>query len=172
MMAKPRVNPLIPLIFLASSLVPSYALYFLITVLYMHHIHRFWSLLPFLQARVHASPWALIQSWWNQPKFIHHPKLSPTVSHHPLWMWNYPLTTPSFPVYPNSIPTYPISKFHPNSSNLYKFFWKPTNQSSGGVMDGMAIHSPNNSPFTEVYINIFGLTRFSCDFLCDFSYDF
>ena len=32
----------------------------------------------------------LIQSWWNQPKFIHHSKLSPTISHHPLCMWNYP----------------------------------------------------------------------------------
>ena len=39
-----------------------------------------------------------IQSWWNQPKFIHHPKLSPTISYHPLCMWNYPLTTPSFPL--------------------------------------------------------------------------
>ena len=38
MMAKPRLALiLIPLIFLSSSLVPSYALYVLITVLYMHH---------------------------------------------------------------------------------------------------------------------------------------
>ena len=37
MMAKPRLALiLIPLIFLSSSLVPSYALYFLITVLCMH----------------------------------------------------------------------------------------------------------------------------------------
>ena len=34
--ASPFLN-FIPLIFLSSSLVPSYALYFLITVLYMHH---------------------------------------------------------------------------------------------------------------------------------------
>ena len=38
MMAKPRLALIIiPLIFLFSLLVPSYALYFLITVLYMHH---------------------------------------------------------------------------------------------------------------------------------------
>ena len=42
MMAKPRLALiLIPLIFLSSSLVPSYAFHFLITVLYMHPIHRF-----------------------------------------------------------------------------------------------------------------------------------
>ena len=46
-------------------------------------------------------------------------------------MWNYPLKTQSIPLYPNSIPTYPI---------LYTFLWKPTNQSSGGVVDDMAIH--------------------------------
>ena len=60
MMAKPRLALiLIPLIFLSSSLVPSYALYFL------HHcpIHApqsidFWSPLLFLQAWVHAFLWA------------------------------------------------------------------------------------------------------------------
>ena len=42
MMAKPRLALiLIPLIFLSSSLIPSYAFHFLITVLYMHPIHRF-----------------------------------------------------------------------------------------------------------------------------------
>ena len=105
-------------------------------------IHRF-----LISPSVPASPGTCfslsfsIKSWWNQPKFIHHPKLSPTISHHPLCMWNYLLTTLSFPLYPNSIPTYPI---------LYTFLWKPTNQSSGGVVDDMAIHSPYNSPFTDL----------------------
>ena len=110
MMAKPRINS-IPLIFLSSSLVPSYALYFLITG---HPIHApqsidFWSLLLFLQAWVHAFPWAFRYSLdeINQ-KFIHQSKLSPTISHHPLCMWNYLLKTPSFPLYPNYIPIYPI----------------------------------------------------------------
>ena len=84
---------------------------------YMHHIHRF-----LISPSVPASSGTCfslsfsIQSWRNQPIFVHHSKLSPTVSHHPLCMWNYPLTTPPFPMYPNSIPTYPI---------LHTFLWKP-----------------------------------------------
>ena len=48
-----------------------------------------------------------IQSWWNQSKFIHQSKLSPTISHHPLCMWNeiYPLKNPIILI---------VFKFHPN----------------------------------------------------------
>ena len=74
-----------------------------------------------------------------------HPSLiSSTISHHLLCPWNYPLTSPSFPVYQNSIPICPI---------LFIFLRKPTNQSSGGVVDDVAIYSPYNSPFTDLNTN-------------------
>ena len=47
------------------------------------------------------------------------------------------LETPYFPLYPNSIPIYPL---------LYTFLWKPTNQSSGGIVDDMVIHDPTILP--------------------------
>ena len=102
-----------------------------------------WSLLLFLQAWVHAFPWAFQYSLdeINQNSFLYHSKLSPTIPHYPICMWNYSLKTPSFPLYLNSIPIYPI---------LYTSLWKPINQSSGGVIDDMAIHSPHNSPFTDL----------------------
>ena len=78
------------------------------------------------------------QSWWKQPKFIHHPK-TPTHNLTPPYLQK--LLSPSFPLYLNPIPIYPI---------LYTFLWKPTNQSSGGIVDDMAIHSPHNSPFTDL----------------------
>ena len=144
MMAKPRLALiLIPLIFLSSSLVPSYALYFLITVLYMHHNPSisdlsFCSCKPGYMLFLELFDTVLMKS-----TKIHHSKFSPTISHPPVppLCKNYPLTSPSFPLYPNSIPIYPI---------LYTFLWKPTNQSSGGIVDDMAIHSPHNSPFTDL----------------------
>ena len=152
--ASPCLNS-IPLIFLSSSLVPSYALYFLILSYTCTTIHRF--PISFSVPESMGTCFSLsfsIQSWWNQPKFIHHSKLSPTISHHSLCVWNYPsrtwmfekklnlfknypLKTPSFPLYPNSIPIYSI---------LYAFLWKPINQASGGVVDDMAIHSPQGLP--------------------------
>ena len=89
--ASPCLNS-IPLEFLSSSLVPSYAFYFLITVLYMHHNPSI-LISPSVPASLGTcfSLSSSIQSWWNQPKYIHHSKLSPTISHHPLCKWNYPL---------------------------------------------------------------------------------
>ena len=58
-----------------------------------------------------------------------------------------PRKNSSFPLYPNSIPIYPI---------LYTFLWKPINQSSGGVVDDMAIHSPHNSPLTDLNTILYG----------------
>ena len=85
-MAKPQLA-LIP--FHSNSyphcLFPSYALYFLITVLYLHHNQ---SILISPSVPASLGTWFSlsfsIQSWWNQPKYIHHSKLSPTISHHPL----------------------------------------------------------------------------------------
>ena len=105
---------------------------------YMYHIH--WFLIsPSVPASLGTcfSLSVSIESWLNQPKFIHHPKLSPTISHHPLCMWNYPLTTPLFSVY--QIPSQLIPSY-----KVYTFLWKPTNQSSRGIVDDMAIHSPYN----------------------------
>ena len=142
MMAKPRLALiLIPLIFLSSSLVPSYALYFLITVLYMHPIHRF----PISPSVLGKSGYMLSLKLFDAVQMkttqIHSSLQTPTHNLTPPLCKYYPLTSPSFPLYPNPIPIYPI---------LYTFLWKPTNQSSGGIVDDMAIHSPHNSPFTDL----------------------
>ena len=53
---------------------------------------------------------------------------------------------------PLNSPIIPIaSKFHPNLSYpINIFLWKPTNQSSGGVVDDVAIHFLYNSPFSDL----------------------
>ena len=106
MMAKPRLALiLIPLIFLSSSFVPSYALYFLITVLYMHHNPSisdlfFCSCKPGYMLFLELFDTVLMKS-----TKIHHSKFSPTISHPPLQ--KLPLNIPIIPI---------VSKFHPNLS--------------------------------------------------------
>ena len=135
MMAKPRLALiLIPLIFLSSSLVPSYALYFLVTVLYMH-LNPPISDLSFCSCKPgYMLSLELFDTVLMKTTKIHSSLQSLT---HNLYK-NYPLTSPSFPLYLNPIPIYPI---------LYTFLWKPTNQSSRGFVDDMTIYSPHNSPF-------------------------
>ena len=84
--ASPCLNS-IPLKFLSSSLVPSYALYCLILSYTCTTIHRF-LISPSVPASL-GTCFSLsfpIQSWRNQPKYIHHFNLSPTISHHPLFV--------------------------------------------------------------------------------------
>ena len=116
MMAKPRLN----VSFLSYVLV-LIACSILCLVL-PHHCPTctisidFWSLL-FLQAQVHASPWAF---WYSLDEINQNSFTTPnslTISHHPLCMWNHPLTTPSFPLYPNPSQL--------NYQILYTFLWKP-----------------------------------------------
>ena len=142
MMAKPRLALiLIPLIFLSSSLVPFYALHFLITVLYMHHNPPI-SNLSFRSCKSgYMLSFKLFDTVLMKTTQIHSSLQTLTHNLTPPLCKYYPLTSPSFPLYPNPIPIYPI---------LYTFLWKPTNQSSGGIVDDMAIHSPHNSPFTDL----------------------
>ena len=142
MMAKPRLALiLIPLIFLSSSLIPSYAFHFLITVLYMHPIHRFPISPSVLGKSGYMLSLKLFDTVLMKTTQIHSSLQTPTPNLTPPLCKYYPLTSPSFPLYPNPIPIYPI---------LYTFLWKPTNQSSGGIVDDMAIYSPHNSPFTDL----------------------
>ena len=98
----------IPLIILSSSLVPSYALNFLITVLYMHH-NPLISDLSFCSCK---------------PGYMLFLELYDTVlakstkTHSPLQTLTHNLTPPSLHVkLPLNIPIIPIvSKFHPNLS--------------------------------------------------------
>ena len=96
-MAKPRLALiLIPLIFLSSSLVPSYALYFLITVLYLH-LNPSISDLTFCSCKpgwwVHAFPWAFRYRLdeINQNSFPtsnSHPQSHTTLSACEICIWN------------------------------------------------------------------------------------
>ena len=97
-----------------------------------------------------------IQSWWNQPIFIHNSKLSPTSSH-TFFCKNYLITSPPFPLYPNSIPVFILSYMH--------FFGNPpTSQAKGSWnVNDMAIHSPHNSPFTD--LNTIWDFSFNTDFV-------
>ena len=98
---------LIPLIFLSSSLVPSYALYFLITVLYMHHNPSisdlsFSSCKPGYMLFLELFDTVLMKS---------------TKIHSSLQTLTHNLTPPSPQKLPLNIPIIPIvSKFHPNLS--------------------------------------------------------
>ena len=130
-----------------SSHIPILIAYSILCLVLPHHWSTctifidFWSHLLFLQARVHASPWAFR---YRLEEINHNSFTTPNShpqSHTILCILNYLLTTPPFPVYLNSMPTYSI---------LHTFLWKPTNQSSRGVVDDMAIHSPYNSPFTDL----------------------
>ena len=108
MMAKPRLALiLIPLIFLSSSLVSSYALHFLITVLYMHPIHRF----P-------ISPSVLGKSGYMLSlKLFDTVLMKTTQIHSSLQTPTHNLTPPSLQILPLNIPIIPIvSKSHPNLS--------------------------------------------------------
>ena len=111
MMAKPRLALiLIPLIFLSSSLVPFCALYFLITVLYMHHNPSisdlsFCSCKPGYMLFLELFDTVLMRS-----TKIHSPLL--TLTHNlspPSLHVKLPLNNPIIPI---------ISKFHPNLSYL------------------------------------------------------
>ena len=103
------------------------------------------SLLLFLKAWVHMLFLELFDTvLMKSAKIHHHSKLSLKISH-PLSEKNYPFTSPSFPLYLNSIPIYPI---------LYTFLWKPTNHSSGGIVDDIAIHSPHNTSESEYKLYI------------------
>ena len=109
-MTKPRLALiLIPLIFLSSSLVPSYALYFLITVLYMHHNPlisdlSFYSWKPGYMLFLELFDTVLMKS---------------TKIHSSLQTLTHNLTPPLCKNYPINIPIIPIvSEFHPYSSCL------------------------------------------------------
>ena len=97
---------LIPLIFLSSSLVPSYALYFLITVLYMHHNPpisdlSFCSCKPGYMLSLELFDTVLMKTTKIHSSFQ-------TLTHN--------LTTP-LQILPLNIPIIPIvSKSHPNLS--------------------------------------------------------
>ena len=139
--ASPCLNS-IPLKFLSSSLVPSYALYFLITVLYMHHN----PLISDLSFNSYKPGYMLFLELFDTVLMKStkiHSSLQ-TLTHNltpPSLHVSLPHKNPIIPIYPNSIPIYPT---------LYTFLWKPINQSSGGVVDDMAIYSPHNSPLTDL----------------------
>ena len=107
--ASPCLNS-IPLIFLSSSLVPSYALYFLITVLYMHHNPSisdlsFCSCKPGYMLFLELFDTVLMKS---------------TKIHLPFQTLTHSLTPPSLHVKLSlKNPIIPVvSKFHPNLSYL------------------------------------------------------
>ena len=111
MMAKPCLALiLIPLILLYSSLDPFYALYFLITVLYMHYSPSnsdlsFCSCKPGYMLFLELFDTVLMKSTkiHSSLQTLTH-NLTPPFPQ----KLGYPLTSPSFPLYLNSIPIYPI----------------------------------------------------------------
>ena len=108
MMAKPRLALiLIPLIFLSSSLVPSYALYFLITVLYMHH-----------NPSISDPSCSCKSGYMLFLELFDTVLMKSTKIHSPLQTRTHNLTPPSLHVkLPLKNPIIPIvSKFHPNLS--------------------------------------------------------
>ena len=99
----------------------------------------FRSLLLFLQAWVHAFPWAFRYS----PDEINQNSSLKTFTHN--------LTLSSLQKLPLNIPIISIvSKFHPNLSYLINIPLETTIQSSGGIVDDMAIHSLHTSLFTDL----------------------
>ena len=118
-------------------------------------IHRFWSPLVFLQAG-----YMLFLELFDTVL------MKSTKIHSPLQTLTHNLTLPSLQVkLPLEKPIIPISsEFHPNLFYpiLYKLIWKPINQSSGGVVDDMAIHSLHNSPFTDLNTITVTYRRIGC----------
>ena len=115
MMAKPRLALiLIPLIFLSSSPVPSYALYFLIAVPYMHHNPPISDLFFCSCKSGYMLSLKLFDTVVMKTTQIHSSLQTLTHNLTPPICKNYPLTSPSFPI---SI----VSKSHPNLSHPIYF---------------------------------------------------
>ena len=113
MMAKPRLALiLIPLIFLSTSPVPSYALYFLITVPYMHHNPPI-SDLSFCSCK---------SGYMLSLKLFDTVLMKTTQIQSSLQTLTHNLTPPYLQKLPLNIPIIPIvSKSHPNLSHPIYF---------------------------------------------------